>query len=302
MDLREKPGKIQKVLEILLRIRLISIVVMVVAAVSFLATNWQGVASLPIGASEALGMWMAEIDGAAGVWASAQFLTVAGIAAVVLFAVFGGVRSGIAAVVSFALAFGGLYILGGNESMPVTLFGALAVISMVAIILVKLSFACGLFPFVISWLFFTGFMAALPSALEPSWLVWAVLSALGFAGAMALSVSAGKLLGEGMPQAGALVKSAKRMVVPVMAASLLAVCAIAFDMGGAAQGTVEGAAAGKSSSVWGAILYFFVFNIWFFALMLPVMSFAPWERLRSGSRRVEMKDKKKKGAAKGKKK
>jgi hypothetical protein len=32
-----------------------------------------------------------------------------------------------------------------------------------------------------------------------------------------------------------------------------------------------------------------------------ISSFGPWERLRSGSRRVEMKDKKKKGAGKKKK-
>lgn len=307
MDLREKPGKVQKVMELLLRFRLISVLVIVIAAVSFVATNWQGVASLPVGASEALCMWMAEVDGVGGVWASAQFLTVAGIAAAVLFFVFGGLRGGVAAVISFALAFGGLVLLAGNESMPMIMFGALALVAVVAVVLIKLSFACGLFPFVLAWAFFSGLMAAMPAALEPNWLSWAVLSALGFAGAMALSVVAGKHLGAGVPQAGALVKAAKQMVVPMLASSVVALGAIAFDMpavqsAGEVVGEAAKAVQESSSNVWGAILYFFVFNVWFFGFMYPTMSFAPWERLRSGSRRVEMKEKKSSGKKTGKKK
>ena len=56
MDLREKPGKVQTLLELLLRFRLIAVVVMVVATVSFIAKDWQSVVSLPLGASEAFGM------------------------------------------------------------------------------------------------------------------------------------------------------------------------------------------------------------------------------------------------------
>lgn len=301
MDLREKPGKIQGFLEILLRFRLISIVAIVVAAISFIASGWQAIASLPLGASEALGMWMAEVEGVADAWSNAQYLCVAGIASVVLMAVFGGARGAIASVVSFALAFGALFVLGGNENMPVMMFGALALVSLVCLFLVKLSFACGLFPFVLAWIFWCGLCAVLPSSLEPTWLVWAVLSALGFAGVMALSAVAGKHLSAGVPAAGSLVKAAKQMVVPMLASSLLAVSAIAFDMPVA----VESAEAGVASSgpnYWGAALYFVVFNLWFFVLLFPILSFAPWDRLRSGSRRVEMKDKKKKSATKSKKK
>lgn len=304
MDLREKPGKVQKAMEFLLRIRLISLVVLVVAAVSFVATGMQNMISLPLAASDAFGMWMSSVDGVAGAWASSQFLIVAAVAAAVLCFVFAGARGGIAAVISFALSAGALVVLGGDETMPLMMFGILAAVSLVGVLFVKLSVACGLFPFVIAWAFFCGLCAALPAVLQPTWLVWAVLSALGFAGAMALSAAAGKQLAAGTPQAGALVKAAKQMVVPMVAASLLAVCAIAFDMGAAAEGVEEAAkAAGavKSSNGWlGAALYFVAFNVWFFGLMFPVMSFGPWERLRSGSRRVEMKEKKKpaKGSSK----
>jgi len=298
MDLREKPGKIQGFLEIMLRIRLISIVAIVIASISFVASNWQGVASLPLGASEALGMWMAEVDGVADVWANAQFLSVAAVAAVVLFAVFGSVRGAVASAVSFGLTFGALYILGGNENMPIMMYGALALVALVALVAVKVPYACGLFPFVLAWIFWSGLSAVLPSSLEPTWLVWAVLSGLGFAGAMSLSAVAGKHLASGVPAAGALVKAAKQMFVPMLASSLLAVCAIAFDMPAeaavsAAADSSAAPAASSNLNYWGAALYFFVFNLWFFVLLFPIMSFAPWERLRSGSRRVEMKDKKK---------
>lgn len=309
MDLREKPGKVQKTMEMLLRFRLISAAVMIVAAVSFVASRWQELASLPVGASEALGMWMAEVEGVSGIWQNGQFLSVAAITAVVLFLVFGGFRAAFAAVVSLVLSIGGLVVLGGNESMPTILFGALLLISLVGLIFVKLSVACGLFPFVLGWLFFTGLISAMPDVGVPSWLLWAVLSSLGFAGSMALSAVAGKHLGSGTPQAGALVKAAKQMVVPMVLTSLLGICAVAFDMrsevAAEAASAADAAAEGvkQDSNVgWGAAFYFFVFNIWFFVLLYPSMSFARWERLRSGSRRVEMKEKKKKPAAKGKKK
>lgn len=301
MDLREKPGKIQAFLEILLRFRLISIVAIVVASISFIAAGWQAIASLPLGASEALGMWIAEVEGPAGLWTSAQYLSVAAIAAIVLFAVFGGLRGAIASAISFGLSFGGLYILGGNENMPVMMYGAMALVALVFLLFVKLSFACGLFPFVLAWTFWCGLCAVMPASLEPTWLVWAVLSALGFAGTMGLSAVAGRHLAAGVPAAGSLVKAAKQMVVPMLAASLLAVCAVAFDMPAATAEAAEGGEVAAGPCYWGAALYFFVFNLWFFVLQFPIMSFAPWERLRSGSRRVEMKEKKK-NPAKGKKK
>ena len=52
MDLREKPGKIQTFLEWMLRFRLIAVVAMVVATVSFVATNWQEMVSPSLAASE----------------------------------------------------------------------------------------------------------------------------------------------------------------------------------------------------------------------------------------------------------
>ena len=299
MDLREKPGRVQTLLELLVRFRLIAVVVMVVATASFVAKDWQEIVSLPLGASEALGMWLAEIENISGAWASAQYLLVAGLACCVMFFVFGGLRAGLASIVSAALVVAALYVMGGSESMPLPMFGVLFVISVVLILLAKFSFACGLFPFVISWLFLGGLVALLPDMGMPVWLVWGVLSALGFASAMALSAVAGKLLGEGTPAAGALVKAAKRLLAPAVIGSLLVVAAVAFDM--PAAGADQAAAPAKASpNVPGALLYFAVFNAWFFALLFPTMTFAPWERLRSGSRRVEMKDKKKKKPSKKK--
>jgi hypothetical protein len=47
-------------------------------------------------------------------------------------------------------------------------------------------------------------------------------------------------------------------------------------------------------NVLNSALWYVVFAAWFFVFIVPVSSFAPWERLRAGTRRVQMKDKKKK--------
>ena len=299
MDLREKPGKVQTLLELLMRFRLIAVVAMVIATVSFVATNWQEMVSFSLASSEAFGMWLAEIENVQGVWDSARFISVAGLAGVVIFTVFGGIRGGIAALVSAGLSAGALYLLGGSETMPLPMFGVLTLVALILILFAKFSVACGLFPFVLSWLFLCGLFAAIPQMLEPSWLLWAVLSAFGFASAMALSVVAGSLHGAGAPPTGALVKAAKQMLSPVLIGSLLLIAAIAFDMpadvveSAAEAGEASAENASVSANIPGALLYFAVFNVWFFAFLFPTMSFAPWERLRAGSRRVEMKDKKK---------
>ena len=288
MDLREKPGKVQTFLEWMLRFRLISLVVMVIATVSFVATGWQEMVSLPLGSSEAFGMWLAETEGAKALWESARYIGVASIACVVMFVVFGGVRAGIASAVATLLSFAGLYVLGGAESMPLPMYGILALVAVVMFIFVKLSVACALFPFVLSWLFLSGLLDVVTTRLDsPVSLVWGVHSTFAFACAMAFAVVAGKHLAAGVPQAGALVKAAKQLLVPVLVGALLLITAITYDMG-------------DPNWIYAA-LQFVAYAVWFYVFFFSISSFGPWERLRSGSRRVEMKDKKKKAPAKKKK-
>jgi hypothetical protein len=288
MDLREKPGKVQTFLEWMLRFRLIALVVMVIATVSFVATGWQEIVSLPIGSSEAFGMWLAETEGAKALWESARYLGVASIACVVMFIVFGGVRAGVASVVAMLLSFAGLYVLGGAESMPLPMYGIFALVSLVLFLFVKWSVACALFPFALSWLFLSGILEIISSKFDaaPS-LVWGVHSAFAFACVLALAVVAGKHLAAGVPQAGALVKAAKQLLVPVLVGALLLIAAVTYDMG-------------TPNWIYG-VLQFVAYAVWFYVFFFSISSFGPWERLRSGSRRVEMKDKKKKAPAKKKK-
>ena len=286
--MREKPGKVQTFLEWMLRFRLIALVVMVVATVSFVATGWQEIVSLPIGSSEAFGMWLAETEGAKALWESARYLGVASIACVVMFIVFGGVRAGVASVVAMLLSFAGLYVLGGAESMPLPMYGIFALVSLVLFLFVKWSVACALFPFALSWLFLSGILEIISSKFDaaPS-LVWGVHSAFAFACVLALAVVAGKHLAAGVPQAGALVKAAKQLLVPVLVGALLLIAAVTYDMG-------------TPNWIYG-VLQFVAYAVWFYVFFFSISSFGPWERLRSGSRRVEMKDKKKKAPAKKKK-
>lgn len=291
MELREKPGKVQKLLELSLRFRLIFVLLMVGFAVAFLATGWQQMGSLPLGASEALGMWVAGFTNVVSAWNSAQYISVAALSMIVLYFVFGGVRGGLAGLFSLLTFVGALFALGGDEDMLVIFFAVFAGVSLLFLFCVKWSVACALFPFALSWLLLTGFLGWFPMMIGKAWLMWAVLSTLAFSGVMALALVAGKELGEGSPQAGALVKAGKKMLAPVMISSLLALSALVVDMGGA----VDEKKIGSAAILWVA------FNVWFFGFTFGTLSFAPWERLRAGSRRVKMSEKKKKTPAKKKK-
>ena len=290
MELREKPGKVQKLLELSLRFRLIFVVLMVGFAVAFLATGWQQMGSLPLGASEALGMWVAGFTNVISAWNSSQYIFVAALSMVVLYFVFGGVRGGVGGLLALLAFVGSLFALGGDEDMLLIFFGVFAGLSLVFLLFVKWSVACALFPFALSWLLLTGFLAWFPMMIGKPWLMWAVLSAIGFSGVIACALIAGKELGEGSPQAGALVKAGKKMLAPVLIASLLSLSALVVDMGGA----VDGKKIGSAAILWVA------FNVWFFGFTFGTMSFAPWERLRAGSRRVKMSDKKKASSKKRK--
>ena len=290
MELREKPGKVQKLLELSLRFRLIFVVLMVGFAVAFLATGWQQMGSLPLGASEALGMWIAGFTNVISAWNSSQYIFVAALSMVVLYFVFGGVRGGVGGLLALLAFVGSLFALGGDEDMLLIFFGVFAGLSLVFLLFVKWSVACALFPFALSWLLLTGFLAWFPMMIGKPWLMWAVLSAIAFSGVIACALIAGKELGEGSPQAGALVKAGKKMLAPVLIASLLSLSALVVDMGGA----VDGKKIGSAAILWVA------FNVWFFGFTFGTMSFAPWERLRAGSRRVKMSDKKKASSKKRK--
>ncbi|MBR2091731.1 MAG: hypothetical protein IJ905_15610 [Fibrobacter sp.] len=291
MELREKPGTLQKLFELSLRFRLIFVVLMIGFAVAFVATGWQQMGSLPLGASEALGMWIAEFTNVVSAWNSSQYIFVAGLSMVVLYFVFGGWRGGVAGLLALVAFVGSLFALGGDEDMLLIFFAVFAGLSLVLMLFAKWSVACALFPFALSWLLLTGFLGWFPMMIGKAWLMWAVLSGVAFSGIVACALIAGKELGEGSPQAGALVKAGKKMLAPIMIASLLALSALVIDMGGA----VDGKTIGSAAILWVA------FNVWFFGFNFGTMSFAPWDRLRAGSRRVKMSEKKKSAKKKSKK-
>ena len=290
MELREKPGKVQKLLELSLRFRLIFVLMMIGFSVAFVVTGWQQMASLPLGASEALGMWISRFTNVVSAWHSSQYIIVAALSMIVLYFVFGGMRGGFGGLFALAAFVGSLFALGGDEDMLFVFFAVFAGLALLLVLFAKWSVACALFPFALSWLLLTGFLAWFPLMVGKAWLMWAVLSAIAFSGVVACALVAGKELGEGSPQAGALVKAGKRMLAPVLIASLLALSALVVDM----SVIVDWRRIGCAAIIWVA------FNVWFFGFTFGTLSFAPWERIRAGSRRVKMSDKKK-GSSKKKK-
>ena len=297
MDLREKPGKVQKFLELMLRFRLIALLLMIVAAVplllvhksGFLVSGWQSLVSVPVAASEAFGMWFSSIGSVQDLWSSAQYLVVTTVACILMLFVFGGVRAGVASIVSTLVGFALLFVLDGAEGIVLPMIGILALIALVVFIFVKKSFACALFPFILCSFFIPCLVSLSPWILSENsiefWLTGFGIFAFG--NSMAFALVAGKYLEAGVPQAGALVKAAQQMVVPVLVGALLLVIALAETRGETPITTA------RTGWLYIAIRYVLLL-VWFFVFFFPISSFAPWGRLRSGSRRVEMKDKKKK--------
>ena len=269
MDLREKPGKVQKFMELVLRFRLISLLLLVIGSVALVATQWQAMVSLPVAASESLGMWLADHQGLAALWQGGQFLAVAAVTLVVLLFVFSGIRGGVSALVGLVAFTFALMILGGAESMVLVFFGVFAGVALLLLLFAKLGVACTLFPFALAWVFLTA-LVALVSGGTPvaSWLLWAVFSAMGFALALAFSLVSAKFLAEGTPRAGSLVRSGKKLLLPVAISSFIALGALILDMDRAA---LTGGAIAKGVGLW------FGFNLWFYAFLFPLVSFAPWD-------------------------
>lgn len=285
MELREKPGKIQKLMELLLRFRLIFVVIMIVLIAMFSARNWQGMISLPAAASEGFGIWFAGIESVQSIWASGQYIIVSLITSFVLLFVFCGIRGGIASIVGAFLFAIALFSLAGADSMVLPFFLVYTFLSLILLLFAKWGVACSLFPFAIFWLVLTGFCACIPIAEVKTWLVWAVFSAIAFSYNLAFSMTAEKLLSDGTPQAGAVVKSAKKMLLPLLLTALITSIALFFDMSKEID---------NKTKVASAIIVFFIFVLWFYLFQIPILSFAPWHKLRSKERRVKMDKTKKK--------
>ena len=162
--------------------------------------------------------------------------------------------------------------------MVLPFFGIFSLVSLLLLFFAKWSIACALFPFALSWILLTGFIG---SIFPQAYVDWAVFSVFGFASAIAFSSKTGALLAAGTPRAGAMLKSLQKMIVPFAVGSLLFVCAVKVDMAhldasGIASGAVE----------------WISFVVWFFAFFFGSAAFAPWDRLRSSSRKVEISSKK----------
>ena len=147
MELREKPGKVQKLLELSLRFRLIFVLLMIGFSVAFVTTGWQQMASFPLGASEALGMWISRFTNVVSAWHSSQYILVAALSMIVLYFVFGGMRGGFGGLFALAAFVGALFALGGDEDMLFVFFAVFAGLALLLVLFVKWSVACALFPF-----------------------------------------------------------------------------------------------------------------------------------------------------------
>lgn len=270
MDLREKRGILQRFRESILRFRLIFIVVFAVLCGVFFS-GYSAVCSLVLGASEALGMRLA--GGNFGeLWPWLLLL------ALLLGSRFplAGKRSGFALLGTAAAAFAFLFALQGSDTVVLIALISLAVIAILLLALLRHSFGCYAFPAYLLAFAFLG--CAAPYRAYFSFQELSALLVLLLSDLLAVSLIAGKNLHEGSPKASSLLEGLKLEFLPSLLGFLVTAAFFAWQAGE------------SSASAWAR---HFALSISCFILFLllgfPLLSFAPFSRLRAETRSLNLK-------------
>lgn len=270
MDLREKRGILQRFRESILRFRLIFIVLFAVLCGIFFG-GYSAVCSFILGASEALGMRLSE-GGLGGLW---PWLLLLALLLVSRFPL-AGKRSGFSLLGTSVAALAFLFLLQGSDPIVLASLILLALVALLLLVLLKHSFGCYAFPAYLLALAFLGCAAPfqpLFSFQEISILLVLLLSDL-----LAVALIAGKTLAEGLPKASSLLEGLKLQLLPSFLGALVTAAFFAWQAGD------------NSALAWAR---HFALSISCFILFLllgfPLLSFAPFSRLRAETRTLNLK-------------
>ncbi len=278
MDLREKPGVVQRIHETVIRFRLIFILVAAIACGVFFA-GYRVLLSTLLSFSEKFCMLLDKVS--AGISGQVLALLPFIIFAVLLLAlrfVFGGKRSGFSALGT--LCFGIVFLFGvqGSETIVLPIFLGLGLLSLIAFILWKNALACSLFPLFLTVCALVGVSRG--AVYNHIYLVsdFEILAyvLMMMADVVGVSLLAGKELSAGVSKTGALLTGMKKQIVGTLLSVLV----------------VIGLAVWKSQNLTGMeilkhAVIGMVYVLFYFLLALPLLSFAPFARLRAGSRKLE---------------
>lgn len=207
MDLREKPGIIQRCGEAVLRFRLVAIFVLALVAGFFFA-GWQELITMILSVSESLGIRFAEGNYLAlWPWAVLAFLLL------LPRFLLAGRRSGFASLgvfVCFPLL---IFAVQASDKMVLPFVISFASLSVLLMVVVKRAWACALFPMLLGMTSLVGSVLGMSFAKFSTLEIGAFALLLG-ADIFSISLLAGKELSLGLPKAGALLAGFKKQMLP----------------------------------------------------------------------------------------
>lgn len=270
MDLREKPGMIQRLGEMILRFRLIFVVVLACVC-GYLFAGYTDILTFALAMSEALGIKVATFDFVAFLpWLLLPlFLLLPRFLAC-------GKQAGFTSLVLCALMPAGFFALQNAEFLALPVMVSLALLSFILFVFVKHGYGCAAFPAFLSAIGFIGAIDGLNIGVFSRHEI-AVFVTLLVCDIFTFAVIAGQKLAAGEPKNGALLWSLRKNFLPLVLTPVL--CAILFAVkGGCTEPRTFVAHLALS-------LGYIVFALF---LSFPLLTFAPFARLRASKREMNV--------------
>lgn len=270
MDLREKPGLIQSFGEFILRFRLIFVVVLACVC-GYLFAGYTEILTFGMAMSESIGMKVAE-GNLVTLWPWLLLLLPLLLPRFIV----SGVQVGIAALVLAIAMPAGFFALQNTESLALPVLIALAVISFVLFIVLKHGFGCAAFPAFLSVVGFIGAMGGLNVSAYSRYeiAVYATLLACDLFG---IALNTGKKLVSGEPKNGALLFGLRKQFLALLITPVL------FSVFFFVRGLVL---TPEAFGIHFALAAGYI--VFFFFLSLPLLTFAPFARLRAKTREINV--------------
>lgn len=290
MDLREKPGMIQTVVELLRRFRLIFLMVFIPMGIFFSPSIFEMVTYV-LGAAESVAMSFFELQKGNHGQMLQLFPWVLGfiVCLFVLRYFFFGVSGMIALFWAFIFVPVLVFLLNGSEEYILPLAGGIFVLLVVLTVLIKSSVACAFVPVFFSLFAVTAFSVKLGL----SYLVWGSFVVLAIADVFSLSFSTGLQLREGISKDGALLRVFRAQIPGIFFSALILALFSALPKILAHE---------SPALIAFALIPSGIYFVWITFVLFPLITFAPLGRLRAEKRRVTLQEKKERKKIPSKKK
>ncbi len=274
MDLREKPGKVQILVEFLRRFRLIFLIILIPLCAVFMPPLFDMV-SYVLGAAENFAMQKGSfLAGENLLWFSGAALCL-----LILRYFFFGASGLIALLWSVLFVPALLILLNGSDDVILALAGGILALLLVLTVLIKSATVCVFVPVYLSLLAVT----ALAVTFDFSYFIWKSFAVLAIADLFSFGFSTGKLLREGTPKDGALIRVYSKQIFGVFFSALIVSLFFALPM------ILAGSAGTLIAEAFIPFGFYFILMTF---VIFPLLTFAPFGRLRAEKRRVKLTDKK----------